>query len=86
MVFAEGLTAESYLDLGDRANFNDGPTIRLFPDFVTRFRWETARAWETRGAAPLVTTGPALAAARRLVDVRAIRHGARVATYGTRGG
>jgi hypothetical protein len=60
MILAEGLTVESYLDSGDRANFSGYETIRLFPDFV-------ARLWETQGVAPLVMTGEALEAARRMV-------------------
>ena len=60
VILAEGLTVESYLELGDRANFNQhghGETIRLFPDFAARLAPDTALAWETRGAAPLVVSG-----------------------------
>jgi serralysin len=60
VILAEGLTVESYLDSGDRANFSGCETIRLFPDFV-------ARLWESHGAAPLVMTGAGLEAARRMV-------------------
>ena len=70
VILAEGLTVESYLDLGDRTNFNQhgpGETIRLFPDFATRLAPETALAWETRGAAPLSLAGPKLRAAREAV-------------------
>ncbi len=68
IILAEGLTVESYLDPGDRADFaRDGEAIRLFPDFGARFAPETAMLWETRGAAPLVTMGEGLAAARRAV-------------------
>jgi hypothetical protein len=76
IILAEGLTVESYLDLGDRANFHhDIETIRLFPDFAARLTPETARVWETRGAAPLVMTGDALDAARRAVTGHALgRH------------
>jgi len=61
VVLAEGLPTESYLETGDRANFaTGGVVVRQFPDF-------TALLWEARGCAPLIVTGPQLAAARRLV-------------------
>jgi hypothetical protein len=63
VILAEGLTVESYLESGDRMDFQGGSAIRLFPDFV-------ARLWETRGAAPLVLAGPDLAAARAAIDAR----------------
>jgi hypothetical protein len=70
VIFAEGLTVESYLDTGDRANFeSDGAVCRLFADFSSRLAPETAMVWETLGAAPLVTTGEALEAVRRTVSV-----------------
>jgi len=72
VILAEGLTVESYLDTGDRANFRrDGETIRLFADFAARLRPETALLWETLGAAPLVMAGERLEAARRTVMERA---------------
>jgi hypothetical protein len=65
VILAEGLPVESYLDLGDRADFSDGDgAVRLFPDFAARLTPETASVWEARGAAPLVLTGAALEAAR----------------------
>ena len=79
IILAEGLPVESYLDTGDRANFQrNGDSIRLFPDFAARLAPDAALVWETRGAAPLVTTGPVLAAARRLLAVIATRQRARV--------
>lgn len=75
VILAEGLPVESYLDLGDRANFIGGETIALFPSFSPRFAPETALAWETRGAAPLVVTGETLAAARRMILESASRGG-----------
>jgi hypothetical protein len=69
VILAEGLTVESYLDTGDRANFEpDGAGFRLFADFATRLAPEAATVWETQGVAPLVTTGDALEAARRMVS------------------
>ena len=70
IILAEALPVESYLDTGDRANFAGGETIRLFPDFAHRV---AAATWETRGAAPLVLSGPGLTAARRAVTGRAPR-------------
>jgi autotransporter passenger strand-loop-strand repeat protein len=65
VLFAEGLPAESYLDTGDRANFaNGGGNARLFADF-------SARMWEAAACAPLIVTGPKLAAVRRMIAERA---------------
>ena len=63
VLLAEGLPVESYLDAGDRANFDNGSApLRLHPDFATR-------AWEARGCAPLLISGPPLEAIRtRLLD------------------
>ena len=62
VLLAEGLPVESYLDVGDRANFaNGGQPVTLFPDFA-------ARAWEMRGCAELVVTGPQVEAARALIN------------------
>jgi hypothetical protein len=58
VVLAENLPVESYLDTGDRANFqNGGNVVIAHPDFSTR-------AWEAYGCAPLCITGPTLDAAR----------------------
>jgi len=65
VILAEGLPVESYLDLGDRADFvNGGETIRLFPDFSAR---HAAITWETKGAAPLVMAGEKLMATRAMI-------------------
>jgi hypothetical protein len=64
LVLAEGLAVESYLDIGNRSNFeNGGGVVALFPNF-------TSLKWETEGCAPLVVTGPDLAAARAVVAER----------------
>jgi len=71
VLLAEGLPAESYLDTGDRFNFeNGGGLIALHPDFSAR-RWDTAHIWEALGCARLIVTGPELAAARQHVNMRA---------------
>ena len=68
---AEGLTVESYLDVGDRLDFNgDGDVVRLFADFGARRRPEIAWTWETRGAAPLITGGSKLRAMRAALASR----------------
>jgi hypothetical protein len=70
VILAEGLTVESYLDTGERANFDGEATIRLHPDFAARPAPDMALAWETKGAAPLVMAGAGLRAARRIVTAR----------------
>jgi hypothetical protein len=67
VILAEGLTVESYLDLGDRVNFDGGSTIQLFPDFAAPRAAKTAPVWEARGVVKLVITGPELEAARQVV-------------------
>ncbi len=60
VVLAQGLPAESFLDMKDGSNYANGAgPIRLYPDF-------TARMWEAFGCAPLIVTGPELDAARAL--------------------
>jgi autotransporter passenger strand-loop-strand repeat protein len=67
VLIAEGLTVESYLDTGDRCNFeNGGAALALHPDF-------SARMWQSEGCAPLIVTGPKLKAVRRLLDRRAAK-------------
>ena len=62
ILLAEGLPAESFLDMKDGSNYANrlGP-VRLVPDYA-------ARMWEAFGCAPLIVTGPALQAARALVE------------------
>jgi T5SS/PEP-CTERM-associated repeat protein len=63
VIFAEGLTCESYLDTGNRSNF-EGASLPIVPHPDV-----SAWSWEARGCAPLVITGAALEAAqRRLVS------------------
>jgi hypothetical protein len=61
VLLAERLPAESFLDLRDGSDYakRPGPT-RLHPDF-------SAGMWEAFGRAPLIVTGPKLAAAQALV-------------------
>jgi autotransporter passenger strand-loop-strand repeat protein len=61
VLLAEGLPAESFLDLRDGSNYANRPgPIRLYPDY-------SARIWEAFGCAKLVVTGSELQAARTLV-------------------
>ena len=73
VVLADGLAVESYLDLGDRMNFDGSGTIRLFPDFAARLAPDAASAWETRGVARLVMTGEKPKAAQAAVVAHASR-------------
>jgi hypothetical protein len=71
VLLAEGLPVESYLDTGDRFNFENGSgPLALHPDFSAR-RWNTVRIWEALGYARLIVTGPELDSARQLVNSRA---------------
>jgi hypothetical protein len=65
VLLAEGLACESYLDTGNRAAFaHGGGATMLHPNFA-RGRWQAA------GCAPLLEAGPAVAAARARLLVRA---------------
>lgn len=65
LLIAEGIACESYLDTGNRTMLG-GPTIR-------------AKHWDRDACAPLVTTGPRLATARRILHDRALALGFRPA-------
>jgi hypothetical protein len=69
VIVANGLPAESYLDVGDRSNFSGGATMRLFPDFATPVDG-VAAVWEAKGCAPLVIHGPVLEAVRARLAAR----------------
>jgi len=74
-IFANGLVAESYLETGDRARFDDADgAVRLFPDFS---RPASEPIWEAVGRAPLVVAGPELASVRAFLAARAARPGQR---------
>jgi hypothetical protein len=70
VLLADGLPVESYLDTGDRGSFeNGGRVVALFPAF-------SPFAWDANGCAPLVVTGPPVAAVRRRIERQARhRHG-----------
>jgi hypothetical protein len=74
VLLAEALPVESYLGTGDRASFaNGGGPIALHPDFASR-------VWEAEGCAPLVVSGPELAAVRCRLAERAATASRRRAT------
>jgi hypothetical protein len=59
VVLAENLPVETYLDAGNRSNFeNDGFSLAPPPEF-------SAWTWEALGSAPLVVTGPSLEAVQQ---------------------
>jgi len=69
VLLAEGLPAESYLDTGNRAAFaNGGKVVMAHPDFALR-------VWEAQGCAPLVRSGPVLAAVKTRLLAQAEAHG-----------
>ena len=67
MILAEGLTVESYLDTGDRTNFDRERNDPTDPKFSARLAPDAALLWETRAAAPLVLAGDQLATAHAAV-------------------
>jgi hypothetical protein len=67
ILLADGLPVESYLDTGDRGSFeNGGRVVALFPVF-------SPFAWDALGCAPLVVTGPPVAAVRQRIERQARR-------------
>jgi hypothetical protein len=67
VLIAEGLSAESYLDTGNRADF-DG-TARD-PARAGSDEAAARRIWAERACAPLHVRGPVVAAARRMLEAR----------------
>jgi hypothetical protein len=61
VLLAQGLPAESFLDMRDGSNYANTPgSIRSYPDF-------SVRMWEAFGCAPLIVTGRELEAAQAVV-------------------
>jgi len=70
IIFAEGLEVESYLDVTDRSNYeNGGKIIQLFPNFSMRSQ-NTLALWEACGAAPLQISGPKLTVTQEKLRAR----------------
>ncbi|HVC16289.1 MAG TPA: Hint domain-containing protein, partial [Rhodanobacter sp.] len=76
ILLAEGMPAESWLDTGDRACFDNFGCIAA-PHRAMPGHERVARICEAIGYAPLIVAGPRLHAVRRIVDDRAasIWHG-----------
>ncbi len=74
VLFSENCPSESYLDTGNRADF-EGVGMVLHPDFSTR----PAKAWHET-CFPLIWDGPHWVAARRQLRARLIALGARETT------
>jgi collagen type I alpha len=70
VVYAEGLPCETFLDAGNRMSFANGELVALHPQFATQ-------VWEAEGCAPLIVSGPILAAVRARLLQRSIRPGRR---------
>jgi hypothetical protein len=67
ILVADGLSCESYLDIDDRAGFeNGGSAVRRHPN-------AQRLAWETGACAPLIVTGSVLEAVRSRLLERAVR-------------
>jgi hypothetical protein len=64
VVLTGGLPTETYLDTGDRAKFSGATVIALHPD-------SSVRVLDVIGCAPLIVTGPQLAAVRERVEAQA---------------
>lgn len=67
VLLADGLPAESYLDVGDRANFaNGGAVVRVHIDLALH--------WEAGGCAPLIVYGPELEEVKQMVAAHTEAH------------
>ena len=81
VIFAESLPVESYLDTGNRAQFeNGGVAVALHPVFGQELR-------EQAGCAPFAETGPVVEAARQLLGSRFVPNNpvSRAPAFGTKG-
>lgn len=72
ILLAEGLPAESYLDTGNRNAFSEADSVSLHPDFARG----SDEIWAEHGCAPLIQSGPILAAVRVRLAQQAARLGA----------
>jgi hypothetical protein len=78
ILVADGLPAESYLDVGTRDNFEtNGGVMHLFPTFSPVH--DAPLAWESRARAPLRVAGDAVERARALVTSVAAGRGEAIA-------
>ena len=70
VVLANNMPAETYLDTGNRTNFDGADVVVAHPDFATTPDMNYF-AWAAMGCAPLVLVGPALDAIRAELLARA---------------
>jgi hypothetical protein len=69
VLLAEGMPAETYLEIGQRDNFeNNGGGIRLFPDFSGEVG-DVSMIREAKACAPFVVHGPELDTVRQAIAV-----------------
>jgi len=68
VLIADGLAAESYLDTGNRADFEGSARD---PACVRSDEIKARRIWAAQACAPIQTGGPVVAEARRMLDARA---------------
>lgn len=68
VVLAEGLPAETYLDTGNRAVFENSGPVMLHPDFQLN---SALRSWEADACAPLAITAEQIAPSWHALAVRA---------------
>ncbi|HXT80198.1 MAG TPA: Hint domain-containing protein, partial [Acetobacteraceae bacterium] len=74
VLYAEGMPAESYLDLGDRDMYFNGKVVRLHTVSIRHHDTDLAAVWESMGCAPLVQSGPLLAAVRQRLELSELVH------------
>jgi hypothetical protein len=79
VLLAEGLPAESYLDIGNRAAFeNGGVPMQAHPEFLPTEAAAQARAqeiWDSRRCAEMLGGGPRLVSLRRRLHAQAVMLG-----------
>jgi hypothetical protein len=72
VMIAEGLPAESYLDIGDRTFFAGGAHVAIPHPSWCREARHAALVWETEGAAPVCLSGPEIERVRDRLAARAM--------------
>jgi hypothetical protein len=66
VIYSEAMPTESYLDTGNRSDFeNGGPALSLHPDFANE-------VWNSRASYPQMRDGPVLAALHETLVQRAV--------------
>ena len=73
LLFAAGLSAESYLETGGRAKFENAREAERVVQLLQARPRDNALAWEALACAPLVVHGPRLETARRWIAGQSAR-------------